>query len=557
MPPSNISAATATDIAALPYNNVQNVFDAGITYTVWYKITPNFTGLLEVFGFGSLAGYKPTTFIWTGTGTTSWPNAAGQVISQNKPVQFPVITGQTFYLEFRKNGNFDPSSLTVDVQRLTEVVAPGGSILVNDDTNGYGAAILSAITDYTVLRYKYPFPAGEAGDVLATSGRFLFSDEFVGLNLELYENDLSFIMDVAFSWIGAPRIRACQGASKFYVGSVGNGLNTSKVRTVDNNGVLGPIIDLGVDGGISGLTALAAKNDETILYYSGRGSSLNSQIKRLDLVTLLPLSDLAADIGGTYQVVDILYLANDTILVGYWQSSPSNITVKAYDTTGAILNTINLGGGWNSTKPRLTYAIDDPNSFWIFLHPSGTGASKLRNIKVSDGSTLAERNTIDFEVGAYQAAETATPTARAGSSFSCPIAIIRASTGAPSTGIIIINKVTNPSGHSQVFQFNAGGGLSPSAFQLSDGQMQQYNNVPVGTYSIEEIVPAGWSVSYNVSDGSPINALSLQAGETIVITVTNTLPPNVTSGIYKIVPEKRQDTLWLENFTGTRDVKIP
>lgn len=39
--------------------------------------------------------------------------------------------------------------------------------------------------------------------------------------------------------------------------------------------------------------------------------------------------------------------------------------------------------------------------------------------------------------------------------------------------------------------------------------------------------------------------------------VNPSIPPNLFSGIYKIVPDKRQDTLWLENFTGTRDVKIP
>ena len=35
------------------------------------------------------------------------------------------------------------------------------------------------------------------------------------------------------------------------------------------------------------------------------------------------------------------------------------------------------------------------------------------------------------------------------------------------------------------------------------------------------------------------------------------IPSNLNSGIYKIVPGKRQDTLWTQDFAGTEDVKIP
>lgn len=43
----------------------------------------------------------------------------------------------------------------------------------------------------------------------------------------------------------------------------------------------------------------------------------------------------------------------------------------------------------------------------------------------------------------------------------------------------------------------------------------------------------------------------------VIPVVAPPTPPNVTSGIYKLVPGKRQDTLWNENFDGTTDVKIP
>lgn len=49
------------------------------------------------------------------------------------------------------------------------------------------------------------------------------------------------------------------------------------------------------------------------------------------------------------------------------------------------------------------------------------------------------------------------------------------------------------------------------------------SNVPAGTYSIVETVPAGWKLTYsNCSDGSPPNALVLGAGEAVTCTFTNT-----------------------------------
>jgi len=139
-------------------------------------------------------------------------------------------------------------------------------------------------------------------------------------------------------------------------------------------------------------------------------------------------------------------------------------------------------------------------------------------------------------------------------------------TAVQATGTLIIAKVTSPASQT-LFNFAAGGGLTPTTFQLSNGQSFQYNNlVPQSGYSILETVPTGWNVNYSVSNGSPISNISIGSEEIVTVTVTNTRisgpggggTPRVNSGIYKIVPQKRQDTLWasLENQTTT-DVKIP
>lgn len=547
----NLGGALGVDIT-------QNVNDSGATWTAWYYFDANQTGEVGLWGFGDLVGYKPTVFVWTGTpgSLVGWPDP-NIVFIQNKPIQFPVLNGTRYYLQFIKNGNFGTADLRIRAEYFVPSLAPAGSIFINDDTEGYPGAILSATADNTPLRFIYPFVAGEAGDVLASTGRLLYSDEFVDFNLKLYGNDFVFITDVPFTWNGTPRIRSCQGASVFYVGDSGGGGNNAIVRTVSNAGALGGTI---YNLGAAGLTALAAKNDQTILYYSGRLGSQNSEIRRWDLSLNVPMSDLVADVGGTYVVFDILYLADDTIIVGYFEQASRDIFVRRYNLAGATLNTYSLGTNFTVLLPRLFYAIDDPVSFWAFLHPTGAnlGSSNFKNIVCATGAIAVDRLSVEYEVGAYSPNETVTPIARFGNSASCPAVVIRSAIGTPTTGTIIINKITNPSASAVVFTFNAGGGLSPNTFTLTDGQTQTYNNVPAGIYSIEEIIPPGWSVQYSVSDGSPVSALNLAAGEVIVINVTNTQTPNQRSGIYKIVPGKRNDTLWNDlNAETTTDVKIP
>jgi hypothetical protein len=130
---------------------------------------------------------------------------------------------------------------------------------------------------------------------------------------------------------------------------------------------------------------------------------------------------------------------------------------------------------------------------------------------------------------------------------------------APATGNLQVNKIVNPSSSSQSFNFTASGGtIAPTTFALTHGQSQLYIGLALGTYGIEETVPAGWTASYNVSNGNPPSAINIEEDETVVVTVTNTLNPVTASGLYKLEPGKRNDTLWVDtNARTTRDVKKP
>ncbi|MCP4542822.1 MAG: hypothetical protein GY832_37345 [Chloroflexi bacterium] len=92
---------------------------------------------------------------------------------------------------------------------------------------------------------------------------------------------------------------------------------------------------------------------------------------------------------------------------------------------------------------------------------------------------------------------------------------------APQTGNIIIEKqVDDPPGWSiQSFEFNTDYG---SNFSLNHGQTNDSGLLTAGTYSVSEIVPAGWNqTSAACDDGSDPSAIGLDAGETVTCVFHN------------------------------------
>ena len=94
-------------------------------------------------------------------------------------------------------------------------------------------------------------------------------------------------------------------------------------------------------------------------------------------------------------------------------------------------------------------------------------------------------------------------------------------------GTVIIDKVTNPSGDPQSFDFTTN--LPGGSFSLTDQAAPKSVSVAPGTYSVSETVPAGWDLtSATCSDGSAVNAINVAAGETVTCTFTNTKRGSIT-----------------------------
>lgn len=577
--PANNDWTTAIDISSLPYSNSQVVDDSGTTYSVWYKYTAqpgeNYFG---IWGWGGGTGdpsteYAPYIDVYVGDGTTFWlPNASSTFA--NRPINIPVIPGQTYYFKFISvSGNYSPSNLTVSAVAApaADTYVPLGAIFVNDDgnevigTTGYGAIFLSSIDgeDEILYRFVFPFPVGEGGDVLLTEKVYLFEDK-INNQAILYDSQLTEITTVPITIGGGQRlgIRANQTTQRFYnLRRSNSGGTVNEVNRIISDGTVTNIFNF-----TGGADAFAVNDDESLVFIGGKGGGTDSSVVTWNG---LVFSTLLATVAN-FQVRDMLILGDGTLLVMYVKSfSPRDVYVKRYQQDGTLLNTYTLATAVDSAAIafgyRLAFALDDPISFWAWRHKNQSsiqGISIFENVRVSDGVILATKQQSEFQDGVYGRVITATPENRFGNSSSCPFLIIIEALGSvtPTTGTIIVTKVTVPTDATE-FDFVASGGLSPGSFSLADGDSQSFTELTPGDgYSVVETTDPLYTTVYHVSNGTPHTNISVAAGETVTVTVTNTIKgvAGNYSGIYKMVVNKRQDTLYLTlSPVTTVDVKIP
>jgi hypothetical protein len=96
-------------------------------------------------------------------------------------------------------------------------------------------------------------------------------------------------------------------------------------------------------------------------------------------------------------------------------------------------------------------------------------------------------------------------------------------------GNIVVDKVTDPAGSAQPFDFTLTGTDVALAFALTDAAMPYDSGdlLPTsenGPYNVSETLPAGWNgTSASCDDGSDPAAVDLGPGETVTCTFTNTI----------------------------------
>jgi len=411
---TNLTAATAIDIGTvLPYTTQQNVNFGGTTQTVWYQYTAQPGDVvIGIFGFGALGGYQPNVTIWSPDASTRYPYASPDFSATNKPLQIPVIVGNRYYIRcLSTTGNVTSAILSFSVRRAPQNAVPAGAIFLSSDTAPFAAAALSPI-DATVLRFLYPFPAGESGDTLNT-GEACFNDGNANAQ-KFYDSGLKEVAATTLPFAG---FISSNKTSTFYLGDPGVFPGNAQATTASKVGVQGPTTWTFTDDGLGGL---APSPDETILYYDH--GALNGPVKRWDLVANAALSDLAGAQTG-FETDEIIVLADGTIVVAYWKSATASRVIR-YSPAGVVLQTFDYVLG-AASRTRLARGLDDPASFWIWL-PLSSGLAQLKHLQVSDGTELLSLAVTPFNNGVYQPTATATPAAFFGPDNSCPLVLIRA-----------------------------------------------------------------------------------------------------------------------------------
>src|ERR671925_1250327 len=215
-------------------------------------------------------------------------------------------------------------------------------------------------------------------------------------------------------------------------------------------------------------------------------------------------------------------VSNSTSLLRY-VTSPSQCTASEFP----VMVTPNAG---KIIVKKVTDPSSDTTSF-SFTAGGGLSPSSF-NLKNGEQQTFS-----DVVPGSYNVTESVplgwdltSSTCDDGSSFTNIVVgageTVTCTFADRQRGTIIVKKVTNPSPDPSdtSFPFTAGGGLSPSSFNLKNGQQQTYSNVlPGSSYSVSETVPSGWVLtSSTCDDGSSVSNIGVGAGETVTCTFTDT-----------------------------------
>lgn len=277
-------------------------------------------------------------------------------------------------------------------------------------------------------------------------------------------------------------------------------------------------------GQYSGVPTFDFRPDGDTIYYTSLGNlvksyTLSTNTQNADVVTLPPIT-FDAITGfiedGTF-FRGIRCLADGTFLV-------STVTVTAGVQTasdirhytgdgGTLLHTYSVPGQVDWGALALT---TDELSFWV----ANTGNGNINDptiVRFGIASAAVEvtitgdDQVLDTLTGAHLC--------------SGGLCVIPHAGGPTPPGTIIVDKVTSPA-VSTLFAFTAGGGLVPTAFFLSHGQSRTFAGLPPGdSYHVEETPDPDYDTTVEVSNGSPISAISVGADETVTVTFTNTAKP--------------------------------
>jgi hypothetical protein len=537
-PPNVPPPASYSDITSLPFSQTvtQAEFNGGtyggVANECWFRYISAADVIIGIH-INSGGTYTPHIQILKSDGSTLIVQAANRTA-------WVLLDANTQYIRVRNNTGFGASDFdwTINVYPGTILTSvPRGSIVINDDTEIAGTDPYSGSpypatawsTSGTFLGFLRDVPAGEIGDALP-SGISLWHARFdtAGNRLKLLDANGQLLVSTDNTvGTGVNSVLMCNDGTQFFVVKQTSGVvfNVSSAGTVSSTIAT---ITLGAS-----MNAFGVSRDGDILYYTETGSDI---IKRWRVSTDSALSDLytvaaaSDDIGLTAvngNPGEIIVLPDDSLVTWYvdYATTPDTYEIIHVSAAGALLHTYTLASGLLVDHIHYSAASSSAVNVWYF-RSNADSTSRIGTLDITTGTLSPTFDIDNFSSGVSKVA--------GGSVYFGPSASCSMTTLGYGGGQIDVVKTTVPSGSTQSFSFTAGGGLTPTSFSLTDGNTQSFTGLSAGSgYSVTETVPAGWSASYVVSNGSPPNNITVVDGVTTTVTVTNTqaaTPATPTSG---------------------------
>lgn len=512
---------TVAEAAAGTYGGTANqvwceVVCADVTALGYYATSPGFNITTNFYySDGS------TLIDSQSTGTSGW-------------IQLDV---DTYYIRFtRTNGAAIPNNFVInfDSAPFLDHIEPGW-FLVNDDTNwpsSYpfpNAAIPAVVYDMDgnfqgVTTQVFP---GEIGDSLP-DGTILYDNRFLDEGLDrlvLVDNTFTIIADFDTTPPLSNRFPAiCNDGTNFYVLDT----DSNAVFQVSSTGtVTGPIATLPFHGSVEP-SGLGISRDGLFLYFTY--SDLDGIIHQWDIMGgteiapfytipgFVPNDDILAVTPNGYP--GEILCQSDGSVVTYWHDLTDGFDHLIHiSSAGTLLNDISYARS-DFVIDHIHYSPSQPLRVYVYFYIGdiSTTQGRFTDVVLADGSEPQGFTTYLNSGGTNQGTDTGVMFAP---STSCFMATLEYGSES-GTGTLVVVKVVVGSDPTATFDFTAGGGLSPTSFTLGNAETQNYFNLTPGSgYTVEETLVDGWTTTYEVSNGSPIDDLLVTADEVTTVTVTN------------------------------------
>jgi hypothetical protein len=363
---------------------------------------------------------RPVISFWIGP--ESAPTQLPYGVTRDKVGVIPTTPGVTYYVKVDQDiGSIEPyEALSLRVALSPRLAAPVGSLLFNDDTPPFSALLMDPAAGMP-LQFRN-LVNGEFGAVLPSGILALSNDDMTAdpVAVMIYSAALTLIATIPLvDNAGGLSIRD-DGLDTFYVSQNHAAPNTD-VRAISAAGVQQGAIWVVPNNA----HAIAVDRLTNILYHTTTELA-NEPIRRFDLTTSLPLSNLVGGVGGREIGLDMFVLPNQNILATYGDGaqdwfirllSPGGATIRDFVFTPPPAR---IEG------PRLALGADR-TTFWAYAVGTiaGNKVGRFTEYRISDGVVLVtfDVNTFVAGVGPVGAGNDG-DLPRFGNSPSCPFIVL-------------------------------------------------------------------------------------------------------------------------------------